>query len=155
MSDSKKSGLARELSAQTGEPESAWAAALSSARQSLTAKDLSDEELENLARSSLKIDPFITITRSLYQYSHTYPGRVRGFTVFIDSINSSPFGLADWLAALHLLHAWAVEHGRRIDFRHQREYLVCCIYSPEAATPGITLQSIVAEMLNFAGYEGP
>jgi hypothetical protein len=149
------SGLAQGLSQQSGEPTSAWEAALRAARQSLSERELSDEELEELARASEKTERFVTITRLLYQYAHAFPGSKRGYLLFVESANQSPFGLNDWLAALHLLHAWAVEQGRRIEFKHLREYLVCCIYSPEAATPGITLREIVAEMLHFAGYEGP
>lgn len=147
--------LARELSAKTGDPEAAWSAALRSCRQSLRATDLLDAELELLARDSVRLEHFVTLSRLLYQYAHSHPGKKRGALLFLDAVNQSPFGLADWLAALHRLHQYAVTHGRKIEFPHLREYLTCCIYSPETRTPGITLQSIVSEMLDFAGYEGP
>jgi hypothetical protein len=148
-------GLARELSTRTGEPEAAWSAALQSCRQSLRVSDLQDEELQLLARAALRLEHFVTLSRLLYQYSHAHPGKKRGYLLFVDSVNQSPFGLSDWMAALQRLHDYAVKAGRKIEFPHLRAYLVCCIYSPEASTPGITLLSIVGEMLNFAGYEGP
>jgi hypothetical protein len=156
MADTMQWGaLARELSARTGEPDAAWSAALQSCRQSMRPSDLKDEEIVLLARAATLLDHFVTLSRLLYQYSHAHPGMKRGYLLFVESVNHSPFGLSDWLAALHRLHSYAVKEGTKIEFPHLREYLVCCIYSPEARTPGITLQSIVGEMLNFAGYEGP
>ena len=147
--------LARELAAKTGDSEASWAAALQSCRQSLRESDLLDDEVKLLARDSQKVEHFNTLTRLLYLYARAHQGRKRGFQMFIDSVNHSPFGLSDWLVSLHILHEYAVENGRKIEFPHLREYLTCCIYSPETRTPGITLQSIVGEMLSFAGYEGP
>jgi hypothetical protein len=130
-----------------------WTKAFESARQTLKLTETDAQILEYLAISAPSPQQFTIMTRLIYQYTKSQAHGEQISALILDIVNGSAFSLTDWIESINFFYAWLNERKRKIDFVSMLQYLECCVAAQDAKQPGITLQTLLQDMLNVHGYE--
>ncbi len=145
--------LAKRRHGSTGHDEADWQKALENARVSLKVIDVDSQTLTHIALGCREPAKLTLMTRLIYQYAKAHPSGEPISDLLFKSVNTSPFGLSDWIDAIDYFHRWLTDRNRKIDLLPMIKYLDCCGESGDAKKTGQTLAALVEHMLDTFGYE--
>lgn len=146
--------LALQKHSETGHTEKEWALCLESARQSLKFTAIDYLGLEQLALASGSPQQFTIMGRLIYHYGKSHPQTEQIFDLILESVDSSPFPLSQWISSVEYFYHWLINHHRKLDLLKMLGYLRCCVNSSEGSGPQEDFLTIVKEMLETCGYDG-
>lgn len=147
------SDVITQKSSESQESEELWGKALGNARQTLSHRDLKNEDLVSLAKACKKVRQFEMISRYFYQWSKSRPQTESVFQIFLEKVDRSPFDISEWIEGVEKLCLWLQNNDKEAEFQDMLGYLECCAISPDYVNVHQDLNYLVEDMLDVHGFE--
>ncbi len=77
------------------------------------------------------------------------------FENFARTVDDSPYGLDEWIAALITFQQWEIQQGRTLILEQQMEYLNCCIEGIAGQAITLPLPELLSHYLTSNGVDAP
>lgn len=146
--------IATECARSREQPYMEWLDALSEGRTLQQEAHLDDRAFGVLVEACVSPRQFSLMVEALDAHAKEHPGETSGFALLAGHADDSPYGLADWIAALEYAYDWLAESGRiSPGLKPLLEYISCCVEAAASAPAGYPLTAMVEEMLDRYGME--
>jgi hypothetical protein len=148
------SDLLKDIVQEKSDKKELWIKCIENARSIIHARDMSDEEINKVAKASLSPDDFNVIIRWIYAFTRSNPDGHLGVLSLFKNTDSSHYSLSEWVEAINYFNNWLEENERTTNWITLLGYLQCCGDSPENIDIKHSFISLLKDMLETYGYEG-
>lgn len=131
-----------------------WEKAFANARDCVSIKDLSDQELTKIMNACKNLDQFAIIFQYLFKTFKSNPDGHQVVLRFFSMVDNSSYSLSEWIETIEAFHQWLTEKNRKTDFSKLIGYLQCSDLAPDNKEVKHVFKDLVLDMLNTHGYVG-